>query len=266
MAVAQTISPQWSTPPANIVNSYLGREPGVPSAAGNLTTANQQACMAVFSEASQSWLIYNLPQCEMPLSPCSTFKIPNALLGLQFGVLNGPQHSMTWDGKVHDREVLNQDHDLASAMKNSVVWYFQEVARQIGAERMQSSLDAFEYGNRDISAGIDIFWLGSSLEISALQQIDFLRALVNSELPIDADNQKAVLQLLLQDYALPENFTGTLYGKTGSCPMPEDDHGWFVGMHDRGDDRLIFAVNLIGEKAWGPDARRLAIRMLQGIE
>jgi beta-lactamase class D len=226
----------------------------------------QKVCMSVFSETSQSWLIYNLPQCQMPLSPCSTFKIPNALLGLEFGVLNGPQHGMSWDGTEYDRAVLNQDHDLASAMQNSVVWYFQEVARQIGAQRMQQSLDALDYGNRDISGGIDRFWLGDSLLVSALEQVAFLEKLVNSELPQDPVNQQTVLQLLQQDIALPDDFPGVLYGKTGSCPMPGDDHGWFVGMHEREDDRLVFAVNIIGKTAWGPDARRLAIRMLQAIE
>lgn len=240
-------SPQWRTSPAELATG-------------------QKVCMAAFSETSQSWLIYNLPQCQLPLSPCSTFKIPNALLGLQFDVLSGPDHEMSWDGTEHDRKILNQDHDLASAMQNSVVWYFQIVARQIGEERMQQSLDAFDYGNRDISGGIDTFWLGDSLQINALQQVELLEKLVNHELPADTGTQAIVLQLLLQDYALPEGFKGTLYGKTGSCPMPGDDHGWFVGMHEREDDRLIFVVNVIGEKAWGPDARRLAIRMLQAIE
>ena len=244
---ANETSPYWRSSPAELA-------------------AGQKVCMAVFSQASQSWSIYNLPQCQLPLSPCSTFKIPNALLGLQFDVLSGPEHEMSWDGTEYDRKVLNQDHNLASAMQNSVVWYFQELARQIGEERMQQSLDAFDYGNRDISGGIDTFWLGDSLEINALQQVEFLGKLVNRELPADAGNQATVLQLLLQDYALPDDFKGTLFGKTGSCPMPGDDHGWFVGMHERKDDRLIFAVNVIGEKAWGPEARRLAIEMLQAIE
>ena len=42
-------------------------------------------------------------QCALPLSPCSTFKIPNALIGLQQGVVSGPDHAKAWDGTPHKR-------------------------------------------------------------------------------------------------------------------------------------------------------------------
>jgi beta-lactamase class D len=51
----------------------------------------------------------------------------------------------------------NRDHTLASAIRFSVVWYFQEIARRIGAARMQRYVDAFQYGNRDLSGGVDRF-------------------------------------------------------------------------------------------------------------
>jgi beta-lactamase class D len=33
------------------------------------------------------------------------------------------------------------------------VWYYQQLAERIGAERMQLYLERINYGNRDISAG-----------------------------------------------------------------------------------------------------------------
>ena len=51
-------------------------------------------------------------------------------------------------------------------MKQSVVWYYQELARRVGPERMQKWVTAFRYGNEDISGGIDRFWLESALRIS----------------------------------------------------------------------------------------------------
>ncbi|MGH8726962.1 MAG: penicillin-binding transpeptidase domain-containing protein [Burkholderiales bacterium] len=44
-------------------------------------------------------------------------------------------------------------------MTNSVVWYYQELARRIGRERLQAYVDRFEYGNQNISGRIDQFWL-----------------------------------------------------------------------------------------------------------
>jgi beta-lactamase class D len=42
-------------------------------------------------------------------------------------------------------------------VRNSVYWYFQEMARRVGPTRMQTYLDRFQYGNRNISGGIDKF-------------------------------------------------------------------------------------------------------------
>ena len=51
-------------------------------------------------------------QCQQMLSPCSAFKIPNTLIGLQSGVVSGSEDLRKWDGKVRDREASNRDHTL----------------------------------------------------------------------------------------------------------------------------------------------------------
>ena len=52
-----------------------------------------------------------------------------------------------------------------------------ELARRVGSQRMQKFLADIPYGNADISTGIDKFWLGTSLKISADEQVEFLRRL-----------------------------------------------------------------------------------------
>ena len=48
---------------------------------------------------------------------------------------------------------------------------------RIGPERMQEYIDKIGYGNKDISGGLTTFWLGSSPQISALEQVDLLNKL-----------------------------------------------------------------------------------------
>ena len=227
--------------------------------------AGQSACIAVYSKTDEQYLVHNLAQCQERLSPCSTFKIPNTLIGLESGVLNGPGDGKKWDGTQHSREALNRDHDLSSAIKYSIVWYFQDVALDIGPQQMQASLDAYAYGNRDISGGQDHFWLSSSLLISALEQIEFMGALAGNQLPASKKNQETVKAMMLQDYRLPEGFSGELYGKTGTCITPEGGHGWFTGFLHRDGNEYIFAVNLKSENPMGWDARKMAIEILQDI-
>lgn len=226
--------------------------------------AGKSACIAIYSEADDLYLVSNLPQCQQRLAPCSTFKVPHALIGLENGELSGASDTKEWDGTVHSREVLNQDHDLSSAMKYSVVWYFQDLAVQIGPQEMQAALEIFGYGNRDISGGQDNFWLSSSLKISALEQVQFMRALADNALPASVENQEIVKTTMRQDYSLPAGFNGELYGKTGTCMGPAN-HAWFTGFLQRGDQRYVFAINLLGEGERSWDARSIAIEVLQAI-
>ena len=106
----------------------------------------------------------------------------NSLIGLQVKAVKDEYEIKYWDGTKRTLDNWNQDHTLGSGMRNSIVWYYQEMARDIGEGRMQEWLDRCSYGNRDISGGIDRFWLSSSLKISPFEQIDFLVISGNSSL------------------------------------------------------------------------------------
>jgi beta-lactamase class D len=107
---------------------------------------------------------------------------------------------------------------------------------------MQAFLDRASYGNRDISAGIDRFWLGSSLRISPREQVDALGELLTDGLGFSGASIAE-----MRDLAYEETVDGCrVYGKTGSGPVAEERwHGWYVGWRECGDDDLVtFAVFL----------------------
>ncbi len=193
--------------------------------------------------------VWNPARAAERVSPCSTFKIPHALIALELGVLDGPDHVLPWDGTVRDRELLNRDHDLASAIRHSVVWYFQEVATRIGPERMQTALDALGYGNRDISGGQTTFWLGGSLRLSAEEQAVFLARLARDELPFGDAAQDAVLDALV----VHEEPGLVVRGKTGSRRNP--DLGWWVGWVCRPQGDVVFVGCARGRGMFGHTLR-----------
>jgi beta-lactamase class D len=47
---------------------------------------------------------------------------------------------------------------------------------------MQTWLERFDYGNRNIAGGQDMFWLDGDLRISALKQVLFLEKLASGKL------------------------------------------------------------------------------------
>ncbi|MBW8903885.1 MAG: class D beta-lactamase, partial [Bradyrhizobium sp.] len=125
-----------------------------------------------------------------PKLPASTFKIPNSLIALETGVVGDPDVDLfKWDGVKRGIESWNRDHTMRSAIAASAVPVYQEIARRIGAQRMQKYLDLFEYGNRDIGGGIDQFWLTGNLRIDPVQQIDFVDRLRRGVLPVSKRSQ-----------------------------------------------------------------------------
>ncbi len=218
----------------------------------------------VIRQIGGDWsLRYNEEGCATAHSPCSTFKIFNALAGLDCGVLAGPQTAMKWDGKPQRIKTWERDHTLATAIRDSVVWYFQEVARLIGDEKMRGYLQRAEYGNRSTGGAIDRFWLDGSLTISANQQAVFMERLYTDKLPFKKSVMKTVRELIV----LREGEGWTFSGKTGT--KGEGDRavlGWFVGHVRSGNSEYVFATNIrAAEGGMGQTAKEIAFSILTDL-
>lgn len=228
---------------------------------------NFDGAFVLYDVKNNFYIKYNSDRCSKRYSPCSTFKIPNTLIGIETGVITDENFSLKWDGKDYGREQWNKDRNLSEAMKYSVVWFYREIAGRIGAERMQHYLDTINYGNKDISGGIDRFWLMSSLEISADEQVKFLTALYNDSLPFSKRATQIVRQIILLDSTNSYKFSG----KTGSGYILKDsvkqELGWFIGavQHPNGSI-YIFAANISGKDADGMKAKEICINILKSLK
>jgi beta-lactamase class D len=173
--------------------------------------------------------------------PASTFKIPNALIALETGVIQDANNPVfKWDGKKREFDAWNKDHTPQSAFRVSAVWVFQEIARQITDTRMRVYVSQFGYGNRNIKGNEDSFWLDGQLRISALQQIEFLERFYIGKLPVNPKNAEIVKEMMF----LEKIGVAMLRGKTGWIPSGDNKIGWFVGWVERGEETYIFALNL----------------------
>lgn len=189
--------------------------------------------------------------------PCSTFKIANALIAVDEGVVDGPDFTLEWDGVKRWSDAWNRDHDLRSAMEVSAVWYFQELARRIGAAAMASRLAALDYGNAEIGEVVDMFWLVGPLEISAAEELEFVDRLVRGDLPV---SERAAA--IVRDVMPTREFgAARVRAKTGTCVFDDegDDrppHAWLVGWVERGDVvDATFALMVTGPAQFEPLTR-----------
>lgn len=227
--------------------------------------ADLDGTFVLYDPATDTYRVHNPAQSNRRLAPCSTFKIFNSLIGLEVGVLDrdDAKTRLAWDGTRHGIESWNRDHTLASATRDSVVWYYQQLAQRIGAERMQGYLDRIGYGNRDISGGLTRFWLQSSLQITAREQVELLTRLHAGQLPF-TDETRAIV---LRNITLSSDKGVRLLGKTGSGF--QDGKwilGWFVGYVEREGKVYVFATNVEGpDGANGGRARTITRAILRDI-
>lgn len=232
-----------------------GSAQATPSTAALESLLPAEASMVVLDEASGRRVRLHGEQAARPLPPCSTFKIPNTLIALGAGAVTTDDHFLPRDRERDPRgdfwsDAWDADQDLPSALRRSTVWYYQELARRVGSEEMQRQLDRLGYGNRDVSAGIDRFWLGGSLAISADEQVDFLRRLHAGDFGFPEEHLALLREGTLQEEGETAGGPYALYAKTGACTVGGGDDdpwvGWWVGWIDRAEGPAFFALVLTG--------------------
>jgi len=189
---------------------------------------------------SSRYIRHNPERCSERFLPASTFKIMNSLIGLETGIIPDENYVIKWDGTQYDNPAWNQDHTLKTALQNSVVWYYRELARRVGREKMQYYVEAAGYGNKDISGQTDTFWLDGALRISADEQIELLKRLYQGDLPFSQRAIKVVKEILVLDKAK----TYQLSGKTGAGQVGILYIGWFVGYVEEKGNVYFFATNI----------------------
>ena len=91
-------------------------------------------CVAspIYDEHGDRFHVFDRARAETPLLPASTFKVFNAMVALDSGAVKDEYEVIHWDGVKRQFDGWNRDHCLASAMKFSAVWFYQEMARRAG--------------------------------------------------------------------------------------------------------------------------------------
>lgn len=187
------------------------------------------------------------------IAPASTFKIFNALVALETGVVPDDVAVLTWDGIHREIDAWNHDTNLRQAFKDSTVWFYQVLARRAGYERMQQFINKVGYGNRQIGtvADIDHFWLQQPLQITPKEQIKFLQRLYQGDLPFSQRTINLVKDIMVREQT-PDY---TLRGKTGWLTSTKPNIGWFVGYLEQNKNVYFFATTLDMQKSEDAPAR-----------
>ena len=221
-----------------------------------------EGCFSLFNNNSGEFTVYNLDRYkDSAYLPASTFKIVNALIGLQTGIITNDSMVIPWDKKVRPVAEWNQDLSMYRAFRYSAVPYFQEVARRIGKDTMQFWLDTLAYGSKKITGPIDSFWLNNTLKITPDEELGLVKKLYFNQLPFFRLNQEIVKRAMLFEDK-PEY---KLSYKTG-LGFRENGHplGWIVGYIEENRHPYFFVLNVVSCDQNG-DLKDLRLKMLKDI-
>lgn len=195
----------------------------------------------------------NSARAAMRFRPASTFKIVNALVALEGGIAPGPDYLIPWDGVTREVSAWNADLTLTQAFRVSAVWWFVELGKRNGRERLGAAMRALAYGNADAS-GSDRFWLDGPLRISADEQLRVMAGLARGDAPFSERSQRLLRQMMLLDQGVGQGLDAggawALYGKTGAASQGGGAGaqgvpvGWLVGYVLRGGQAYPFALNI----------------------
>jgi len=178
---------------------------------------------------------YNVDNNES-FVPASTFKIPNTLIMLEEGVINGQFEVIKWDGIERGYAPWNKDQTLKSAFQISCVWCYQRYARQLGDEKYHAYLRKFDYGNHLTGGNVARFWLDGDLRVSVKDQITFLRKVAAEELPVQKEHLRILKSIMLSD----DQRRYKIWSKTGWSGKD----GWYVGYLVADNETWFFANHI----------------------
>lgn len=221
------------------------------------------SCFVFYDLNNDSYYVYNTDKAFLRISPNSTYKLYSALFALEEHVISENNNTLKWNGVKYPFTQWNKNQNLYTAINYSVNWYFNEIDKLTGDEKIKNYFDMIEYGNKDLSSDINNYWLETySLKISPFEQTCVLKNLFTNKFNFSKDNIDIIKKSI---FIYEDNYK--LYGKTGSGNVNGNNtSGQFIGFAQTKSNTYFFCCYLYNnDNATGQYAKNKTIEILENI-
>ena len=207
--------------------------------------AGVQGTFLVFDSKNDRYIAHNTERARRRFLPASTFKVPNSIIALETGAVKDLEEVIPYGGTKEYFKSWEQDMTLPQAFKASNVAVYHTIAKRVGIAAYHEKLKAFDYGNQNPGATIDArFWLTGPIQISAIEQVEFLRKLSSQTLPIHHERYQQLRSLMEVEGS--DNYR--IFAKSGWAGPDDPQIGWWVGWVEKADINYPFALNILIKK------------------
>ncbi len=186
----------------------------------------------VFNQVKNKYYYSDTTKIKHLYAPNNTFDFYVGLIGLESGVIKNYENPNGDDSLTNDK--------LIKALKSQNPAFFSVTTRRIKHDRLQNWLSLLNYGNRDISGGIETFWQDNTLKISTKQQFDLLKKLYYYNLPFSFEN----IRLVKSTFHLTKLVNKNVYTYKVTGYQNGKQHAWFIGYAEFLNNTYMFVQSL----------------------
>jgi len=189
------------------------------------------ACV-VFNQSKNMYYYSDTLKIQTLQTPNNSFHLYAGLIGLESGIIKNYENPNGDDTLTHER--------LIKALKSPDPVFFSVNARRIKKEKLQNWLNLLNYGNRDISGGLQKCWENNSLKISTKQQFDLLKKLYYYNLPFSFEN----IRLVKSTFHLTKLVNKNVYSFKVTGVQNGKQHAWYIGYVEFLNNTYMFVQSL----------------------
>jgi beta-lactamase class D len=232
---------------------------------------NVTGCFGMFDNGHGQFTLYNYNHYKDSMFlPASTFKMVNALIAVETGIVLNDTTMLKWDGVTRSNIDWNSDLTLHKAFEVSSIPHFQALARQIGSQRMLKYLDSLKFTDTKmfhldttlLRKNLDSFWLNNTFKVIPDEMLGFVKKLYFNQLPgFQPRTHKVVQNMMVRE----KTDKYILAYKTGWGQDPQGRQvGWITGWIEENKHPYFFVINLLSNNV-SIDYKKIRIELLKDI-
>ena len=196
-------------------------------------------CFTMLDNATGEITVYNMGLDTMRFLPAETFDVLNGMIALHIGVLTDEKMNLSITNL--DSNNVSKNVNIIDAFKSNSLPFFQQIAKNIGHDTLQSWVDSVSYGNKKLGEQVDQTWINNSTKISPDEQLGFMKRLYFEQLPFRKSVQTSMKELMVVN----DNTDYKLSYKTGFGKNEKNENiGWMIGWIEE-NRHVYFFVTLL---------------------